>query len=151
MDKLVTDDCACVFERACIAARVGGNSIYYHKWLRSDPRDLHDHFYDCVTLVLSVGLFEETPEGRFWRAPGEIIFRKAEEPHRIEIDPEKPPPETLFIVGPVRREMGFYTDAHGWLSQDRYYAKVAGHARERRETAEAGSRPRSRARAAGAS
>jgi hypothetical protein len=87
---------------------VSGGSIYVHEWLESDPRGMHDHWYDCVSIVLDGGYWEVTPQGRFWRAPGDIIFRRAEEPRRIEIDPAHPMPRSLFITGPKRRAMRFH-------------------------------------------
>lgn len=96
-----------IYERLIIG-RAPAASIYVHEWTQSDERDLHDHCYDTVSIILDGGYWEITPEGRFWRAPGEIIFRRAEERHRIELDPEHPMPRSLFIVGPRRRQMGFH-------------------------------------------
>lgn len=92
-----------VAARNCLTA-----GVYLHEWRRSDPAGMHDHPWDCVSVVLSTGYFELTPEGRRWCPPGEVIFRRAEEPHRIEIIPGTQP-RSLFIRGMVRREHGHHT------------------------------------------
>jgi hypothetical protein len=89
-------------------------SIYLHEWRASDTGDLHDHWGDNVSIVLSGGYWEITPEGRFWCAPGTMIWRAAEEPHRIEIDPAHPSPVSLFISTPARRLFGFHRP-EGWM------------------------------------
>lgn len=110
-----------IFSGLFIAA--GSNfSIRLHEWVKNDPRELHDHRYDCVTIVLDGGVWEVTPQGRFWRAPGDVIFRRAEEPHRIEIDPEHPLPRTLFLTGAPRRQMGFHTSS-GWVAADAFLGR----------------------------
>ena len=73
---------------------------------------MHDHTWDCVSIVLDVGYFKVTPEGRCWCPPGEIIFWRADEPHRIEIIPARA--RSLFIRGMMRREHGYHTAAR-WV------------------------------------
>lgn len=87
--------------------------VCVHRFLRSDPDDFHDHPKDWGSLILAGGYWEVTPYGRTWRAPGSWVQRKAEELHRVEIDPEVGDAWTLFITGPSRREWGFKTQA-GW-------------------------------------
>jgi len=94
------------------------SSVYIHLFLKSDDdRALHDHPWDSVSLVLDGRYVEVTPEGSIPRFAGDVIFRKAAEPHRIEIaDGETA--VTLFITGPRQREWGFHcgedTPAGGW-------------------------------------
>lgn len=94
-------------------------SIYIHRWVTSDPDDLHDHPFDFVRIILIVGYWEITPAGRFWCAPGSLRFGRAEEIHRVELDETKPLPITLFIAGPVRRPWGFHTK-DGWVEGKKY-------------------------------
>jgi hypothetical protein len=89
-----------VFDCTAIRRSLDGGNVYLHEWRESDPRDLHDHPWDCASVILAGGYWEIAPQGRFWRSPGDIVFRQAEEPHRIEIVPAKPMPISLFITGP---------------------------------------------------
>lgn len=92
-----------------VVARDASRCIYVHRWLRSDPDELHDHPWDSCSLVLTGGYYEVTREGRFWRQPGDVTFRRAEDRHRIEIDIERAVhPVSLFITGPERRDWGFW-------------------------------------------
>lgn len=103
--------------------------VYLHRWLRSDPDDFHDHPWDSCSLIVSGGYWEVTPEGSFWRAPGEIVFRKAEDRHRIELDPDFPEPVSLFITGVERREWGFHTAKGFVIGRD--YPSVAQYRKRR--------------------
>lgn len=94
-------------------------AIYKHVWLRSDPDDLHDHPWDFCSVILKGGYWEVTPDARAWRAPGSIVFRKAEELHRVELDPAHPRPESLFITARRRRAWGFVTP-DGWVDGESY-------------------------------
>lgn len=99
-----------------IIRRQPDSCIYVHRWRRSDPDDLHDHPWDWCSIVLSVGYFEHTeiPGGgrrRTWRQPGSVVFRKAEERHKVEIDESaRLKPVSLFITSVERREWGFWRD-----------------------------------------
>lgn len=97
-----------------VAKRQPDSCIYTHIWHRSDPDALHDHPWDSCSLVLKVGYWEETPDGRFWRPPGSVVFRKAEDRHRIIVEPSGDRPVSLFITGIERREWGFHTP-DGWI------------------------------------
>lgn len=92
-------------------------NIYLHHFCRSDDdRALHDHPWPSVSIVLHNGYLEITPEGRTYRAPGEVIFRSAKQAHRIEIlqaGLSSMRAWTLFITGPHIREWGFHCP-HGW-------------------------------------
>lgn len=106
------------YKRTAIKLGITGN-VLLHEWLASDTGNMHDHPWDCTSIILAGGYWEVTPEGRFWRSPGEIVFRKAEEPHRIEIDPAKPLAVSLFITGPWRRIHGHHTPGGGWVPDER--------------------------------
>ena len=75
-------------------------NIFIHKFLKSDPDDLHDHPWAFRTLILKGGYWEHTEQGRFWRKPGFTQYVTAMHKHRVELEPETPC-FTLFIpVGP---------------------------------------------------
>lgn len=99
-----------------------------HNILRSGAgRALHDHPFDFVTFIWWGGYTEITQSSRRrrrlrltrrrYRAPT-ILFRRAEMPHRIEIEPGGSA-WTFLITGPIRREWGLLTDA-GWVSHRDY-------------------------------
>lgn len=89
-------------------------NIYLHHVQNSDEdRALHDHEYDNCSIVLRGGYWDVTPEGRFWRGAGSITFRRAEEPHRLEVT-EGQDAWSLFLTGPRRREWGFHCPK-GWV------------------------------------
>lgn len=118
-------------------------NIYLHKVLRSDDdRALHDHPWWNVSVVLRTGYFEVVPfvseirgsisadlpyqQRRLWRGPGSVVFRRAEQPHRLEIPGALSPPTwTLFITGPRCREWGFHCPK-GWRHWREYVLEVPG-------------------------
>lgn len=104
-------------------------AVRVHHILRSDgDRDLHDHPWSFVSIVLRGGYDELTP--MTWRgdelivvatrtitAPA-VIYHRAEDLHRLELDR---PAWTLVFTGPRRRHWGFQT-RHGWVSWRTYLA-----------------------------
>jgi quercetin dioxygenase-like cupin family protein len=83
---------------------------YLHCILRDDDdRALHDHPWDNTSIVLAGELREITPEGGFTLRAGDVVTRRAEDRHRLEV--VAGPVWTLFLTGPKRREWGF------WCSQ----------------------------------
>ena len=80
-------------------------NIFIHKFLKSDPDDLHDHPWGFRTLILKGGYWEHTEEGKFWRHPGYIGFRSANNLHRVDLKPGTKP-LTLFISGPFGLRKG---------------------------------------------
>lgn len=56
-----------------------------HKVMMSDEPILHSHPWNWGALILKGGYWEHTPEGKFWRGPGSIRFRKAEDLHYLEL------------------------------------------------------------------
>ena len=53
-------------------------NITVHKVLESDEPKLHDHPWNWGALIIKGGYWEHTPEGKFWRGPGHLRFKKAE-------------------------------------------------------------------------
>ena len=87
--------------------------ITIHNVLRSDIDGLHNHPWSFQTYILSGGYWEETPEGRFWRAPGYHGYSKSTDFHRLSVDPVQSNGEetwTLFLMGPKEKEWGFLNE-----------------------------------------
>jgi hypothetical protein len=103
-------------------------NIFLHKFLKSDPDDLHDHPWPYFTVILKGGYWEWVPqfnsEGQTtgeiakWRAPGHFRYCAAHNFHRIELDPGVEC-WTLFMPGPQQREWGFAT-RQGWVQHEQY-------------------------------
>jgi hypothetical protein len=96
-------------------------NIFLHKFLKSDPDDLHDHPWAFRTLILSGGYWEFTDEGKFWRAPLSYRYAPANTFHRVELDKNIPYCWTLFIPSKSFKEWGFRT-ANGRLKHDEYFS-----------------------------
>ena len=94
-------------------------NIFIHKFLKSDPDDLHDHPWPWFTFIICGGYWEYTPEGKFWRGPLSFRWNKATSFHRIELDSNVTDCWTLFIPGPKQREWGFQTK-NGWIHNEKY-------------------------------
>jgi hypothetical protein len=103
-------------------------NVFLHKFLKSDPDDVHDHPWPYATLILAGGYWEWIPkintlgeqwgEYRVWRGPGHFRICGAESYHRIELDPNITA-WTLFMPGPQRREWGFLVK-NKWTHNDIY-------------------------------
>lgn len=73
-------------------------NVFIHKFLKSDPDDVHDHPWPYATLILKGGYYEWTPlfnskgekfgEVCHWRGPGHFRICSANSFHRIELCPE---------------------------------------------------------------
>ena len=108
-------------------------NVFLHKFLKSDPDDLHDHPWPYFTVILKGGYWEWVPEydtaGRKiaeiakWRAPGHFRLCKSNSLHRIELDPGIEC-WTLFMPGPQQRDWGF-TTRKGWIQHEKYLAQRA--------------------------
>ena len=108
-------------------------NIFLHKFLKSDPDDVHDHPWPYLTIVLKGGYWEHTPifdkddkmitEFQTWRGPGSIIKRSAGEYHWLELE-EGTTATTLFFMGPQQREWGFLTKTRTgrdrWVKSEHY-------------------------------
>ena len=91
-------------------------NVFIHKFLKSDPDDVHDHPWPYATLILKGGYYEWIPnfdsqgrkfsETRKWRGPGHFRVCGANSYHRIELDPSVEC-WTMFMPGPQQRQWGF--------------------------------------------
>jgi hypothetical protein len=105
-------------------------NVFLHKFLKSDPDDVHDHPWPYATLILKGGYWEWIPqfnpngtkscEIRKWRGPGHFRFCSAESYHRIELDPHVTA-WSLFMPGPHKRQWGFLVN-NKWIHNDDYLA-----------------------------
>jgi hypothetical protein len=103
-------------------------NVFLHKFLKSDPDDVHDHPWPYTTLILKGGYYEWIPrfnsrgekvgEKRRWRGPGHFRVCRATSYHRIELC-KGVDCWTLFMPGPQTREWGFLVD-NKWIHNDKY-------------------------------
>lgn len=103
-------------------------NVFLHKFLKSDPDDVHDHPWPYATLILKGGYWEwvaefnangeKVREVRHWRAPGHFRICRADSFHRIELDPSVTC-WTLFMPGPQRRQWGFLV-GNQWVHNELY-------------------------------
>jgi hypothetical protein len=101
-------------------------NIFIHKLCLSDEdRDVHDHPWNYLTVILSGGYWEWVPvivngknigEQKNWRGPGSIIWRRAGSFHRLEMPN---PSWTLFMHGWRKKEWGFLTK-NGFVESSEY-------------------------------
>ena len=103
-------------------------NIFLHKFLKSDPDDVHDHPWPYATVILKGGYWEwiphfdtvgrKTGEYQVWRGPGHFRISKANSFHRIELDPDITA-WTLFMPGPKQRDWGFLVQ-NKWVQWEQY-------------------------------
>lgn len=103
-------------------------NVFLHKFLKSDPDDVHDHPWPYATLILRGGYYEWVPEfdskgtkiseTRHWRGPGHFRVCRANSFHRIELKADVDC-WTLFMPGPQRREWGFLVN-NRWIHNEQY-------------------------------
>jgi len=103
-------------------------NMFVHKFLKSDPDDVHDHPWPFATLILRGGYWEWTPvfdaEGRKtgevsrWYGAGSFRTAQANSYHRIELDPSITC-WTLFMPGPKQRDWGFLV-RNQWIQWEQY-------------------------------
>jgi hypothetical protein len=103
-------------------------NVFLHKFLKSDPDDVHDHPWPYATLILKGGYWEwiphfdtvgrKTGEYQVWRGPGHFRVSKANSYHRIELDPDITA-WTLFMPGPKQRDWGFLVK-NKWIQWEQY-------------------------------
>lgn len=108
-------------------------NIFLHKFLRSDPDDVHDHPWPYATLILKGGYYEWIPkfnsqgtkigETRHWRGAGHFRVCRSNSFHRIELE-EGVECWTLFIPGPQRRDWGFLVK-NKWVQHEQYLSERA--------------------------
>jgi len=103
-------------------------NIFLHKFLKSDPDDVHDHPWSYCTIILKGGYWEWVPQfdnqgNKFsevakWRGPGHFRMCNAKSYHRIELDPGIEC-WTLFMPGPQERDWGFLVK-NKWVPHEQY-------------------------------
>ena len=103
-------------------------NVFLHKFLKSDPDDVHDHPWPYATVILKGGYWEwiphfdtvgrKTGEYQVWRGPGHFRISKANSFHRIELDPDITA-WTLFMPGPKQRDWGFLVK-NKWVQWEQY-------------------------------
>jgi hypothetical protein len=108
-------------------------NVFIHKFLKSDPDDVHDHPWPYATLILKGGYYEWIPEFdkdgkkiaefRNWRGPGHFRICSANSYHRIELDPNVTA-WTMFMPGPQKRKWGFLVK-DTWIDSNEYLSKMA--------------------------
>lgn len=105
-------------------------NVFLHRFLKSDPDDVHDHPWGYATIILKGGYYEWTPQfnskgqkiGEIarWCGPGSFRMASADSYHRIELDPDVEC-WTLFMPGPQKREWGFLVK-NQWVQWQDYLA-----------------------------
>ena len=108
-------------------------NVFLHKFLKSDPDDVHDHPWPYATLILKGGYYEWLPQFAdngnkiaeicVWRGPGSFRLRGADSYHRIELDPSIEC-WTMFMPGPQQREWGFLVN-NKWIESEEHLSKMA--------------------------
>jgi hypothetical protein len=103
-------------------------NVFLHKFLKSDPDDVHDHPWPYATLILKGGYWEWIPqfnsagekigEVAAWRGPGHFRISPANSYHRIELDPAVTA-WTLFMPGVKQRDWGFLV-RNQWIQWEEY-------------------------------
>jgi hypothetical protein len=103
-------------------------NIFVHKFLKSDPDDVHDHPWPFATLILRGGYWEWRPQfnargeknGEIakWCGPGSFRTAQASTYHRIELDPDITC-WTLFMPGAKQRDWGFLVK-NKWVQWEQY-------------------------------
>ena len=94
-------------------------NIFIHKFLQSDPDDLHDHPWGFISIPIYPGYWEWTKEGRYWRGPFSVRWQNSKFMHRVELHNKYNYCWTIFIPGYSNREWGFQTPT-GWIKHDTY-------------------------------
>ena len=103
-------------------------NVFLHKFLKSDPDDVHDHPWPYATLIVKGGYYEWTPQfnsqgekvGEIarWCGAGSFRTASANSFHRIELDPGIET-WTMLMPGSKRRDWGFLT-RKGWVQHEQY-------------------------------
>jgi hypothetical protein len=96
-------------------------NIFLHRFIQSDPDDLHNHPWSYRTLILKGGYWEYTHLGKFWRGPFSYRYAAANSFHRVELDKNIPYCWTLFMPGQKIQDWGFET-TNGWIHHEKYLA-----------------------------
>ena len=96
-------------------------NVFVHRFLKSDPDDLHDHPWPYMTIILRGGYWEYT-QGKVmpeWKGAGQIRFGHSTDYHRIELETDVDC-WTLFCPGPKIRDWGFLRGSR-WIQHEKYF------------------------------
>ena len=75
-------------------------NILLHEMLDDDHGEgVHSHMCPYITIILRGGYWETIKNGKYWRPPGYIGFRSANNLHRVDLKPGTKP-LTIFLPGP---------------------------------------------------
>lgn len=103
--------------------------VYLHNQKRDDDdRALHDHPAHNTSIIISGGYWEHLPGGVVMRRlPGQVIKRKAEDAHRLELFRDLATGAiieswSLFIFHENIREWGFHCPK-GWVPWQKFVAE----------------------------
>jgi hypothetical protein len=81
-------------------------NILIHEMLADDHGDgVHSHLCPYITIILKGGYWETLKNGKYWRSPGYIGFRSANNLHRVDLK-SGTKPMTIFISGPFGLRKG---------------------------------------------
>jgi len=81
-------------------------NIIIHEMLDDDHGEgVHNHMCPYITIILRAGYWETLKTGKYWRSPGYIGFRSADNLHRVDLK-YGTKPMTLFIPGPFGMRKG---------------------------------------------
>ena len=81
-------------------------NILIHEMLDNDHGEgVHNHLCPYITIIIKDGYWETTRKGKFWRKPGYIGFRSANDFHRIDLELNTKP-ITILIPGPFGLRKG---------------------------------------------
>lgn len=96
-------------------------NIFIHKFLKSDPDDLHDHPWNYISIPLYPGYWEylENQNEPVWRKPLSVRYASAKTYHRVKLHPNFNYCWTIFIPGIQERNWGFKT-INGWINNNQY-------------------------------
>lgn len=96
-------------------------NVFIHKFLKSDPDDLHDHPWPYMTIILRGGYWEWTRNSSIpqWKGAGQIRFGHSTDYHRIELEPGVEC-WTMFFPGPKLRDWGFLVK-NRWVQHEQYF------------------------------
>lgn len=96
-------------------------NIFLHKFLKSDPDDLHDHPWSYISIPIYPGYYEFLEDNKKprWRGPLSIKYASANTFHRVELDKDYNYCWSIFIPFIQKRCWGFKTKK-GWINNEKY-------------------------------
>jgi len=97
-------------------------TVYIHRITQPDlDRNLHDHPWNSLIVIMRGGYIEETPTGLVSYMAPRIRYMPAEHTHRIALH-YRGTTWSLVFCGRHKRTWGFHTEA-GWVPWDEYLKK----------------------------